>query len=184
MRTVFAYIMHWSVIAAGRFKFLRPVIRKGNDIIASLAYKTYLKHGEAGWDKFWIPAMTKFGQIRGPYIKKVMNVDVNDPAQIGRFHDFEDPIFGVTGHWETSEDGHPMRVETGCQLCEHIMKITKGKGCPAFCEKVVYALEMGTGTAMNDTYYVEIDGLLTGGDDACRFIHKLKNANISESSEI
>ncbi|MGI9275216.1 MAG: hypothetical protein ACR2PT_10285 [Endozoicomonas sp.] len=171
--TVFAHAMHYSVIAAKRFPFFRPALHKSNELMVSIAYRSYLKHGEDGWKTFWEPAFFKYGQIRAPYIARYMNIDPQDPKSIGSYHDFEDPVFGVTGHWEKTSDGHPVRVETACLACDHINKITDGKGCPAFCRKVVKALEVGTGTTLNENYIVEIDSLMSGGEATCRFIHKI-----------
>lgn len=171
--TTFAYLMHWSISLGHSHKLFRPIIRKGNELIFNLCYRAYIKKGESAWDSFWVPAMVKLGQVRAPHIKKTMMIDVNNPKQLGAYHDYEDPIFGVTGHWETNENGDPVRVETACQLCDHIMKVTNGKGCPEFCRRVVGSMEQATGQAMNDTYVVEIESLLVEGEASCRFIHKL-----------
>lgn len=174
LKTLFAKGMFGGLVLAHKVPAFRPVIRMSNNVVVSLAYKTYKKHGEQGWESFWIPAMKEFGRIRANYIAKVMNINPNNAQSIGQYHDFEDPIFGVVGHWEKNEQGEDVRVETECGVCDHLEKITNGKQCPAFCRKIVTAMEMGTGQAINKNYVVEIDTLLTDGDKDCRFIHKIQ----------
>lgn len=172
---LFSHLMHQSVKLAEKIPFFVPMVQKGTDLVVVLAYHGYKKNGVAAWDKFWIPAFYAYGQVRAAYIKKKMNIDTSSAASIGTYHDYEDPIFGVTGHWEQDSEGNAVRVETECIVCDQIDKVTKGAGCADFCQHIVKAMEMGTGTAMNDTYIVEIDALLTDGDEACRFTHKLSN---------
>lgn len=163
-----------GLMLSHKFPVLQPVVRWTNNFLTTRAYRTYQKHGEKGWEKFWIPAMKEFGRVRAPHLAKVMNIDPNNAKSIGQYHDFEDPIFGVVGHWEKNDEGHDVRVETECGICDHLEKVTDGKQCPAFCRKVVTAMEMGTGQAINENYVVEIDSLLTDGDKDCRFIHRIQ----------
>ncbi|MEZ8991504.1 hypothetical protein AB4266_17925 [Vibrio breoganii] len=171
---LFAHIMHQTVKMAEKAPFLIPLIHKGNDVVVSLAYNGYKKNGVKSFEKFWIPAFYEYGQVRAQHIVKKMNIDTNSAASIGTYHDYEDPIFGVKGHWEQDSEGNPVRVETECVVCDQLNKVSKGAGCPDFCRHVVNAMEMGTGTAMNDTYVVEIGSLLSEGDETCRFTHKIQ----------
>ena len=174
IKAMFARSMYTSLVLGHKFEFIRPVIQWANKRIASMIYKSYEKHGEEGLEAFWVPAMKEFGRIRAPFIAKTMNVDPDNAGSIGQYHDLEDPIFGVTGHWEKNEEGLDVRVETECDICEHLEKISGGKNCPAFCRKVITAMELGTGQAINPNYTIEIDTLLTEGDKDCRFIHKIQ----------
>lgn len=170
---LFSQVMHQSVKLAEKFPTFIPVVQMGTGVIVKLAYSSYQKYGVSVWDKFWIPAFYQYGQIRADYIRQKLDIDVNSAASIGRYHDYEDPIFGVEGHWETDEAGNAVRVETKCVVCDQLDKVTRGAGCPDFCRHIVKAMEEGTGKAMNDTYVVEIGSLLSNGDKTCRFTHKL-----------
>ena len=170
---LFSHFMHQTVKLSEKAPFLRPLIKQGNKVIVRLAYNGYKKDGVKSFEQFWVPAFYQYGQVRAQHIAKKMNIDVNNPASIGTYHDYEDPIFGVVGHWDQDNEGNAVRVETECVVCEQLNKVSKGAGCPDFCRHVVNAMEMGTGKAMNDTYIVEITSLLSDGDDACRFTHKV-----------
>jgi hypothetical protein len=171
---LFAHALHFSMSSAQKHAWLRPVVRAVNKGLIRLAYRTYQQHGEKGWEAFWIPAFTKYGQLRANYIARVMKIDPSCPRSIGRYHDFEDPVFGVTGHWERNEYLDPVRVETSCPACDQLMALTKGQGCGSFCRNIILAMELNTGTSLNRDYYVEVESLLTEGDETCRFIHKIK----------
>lgn len=174
LKKIVARAMYIGLVTGYKYPAFRPIYQKSNDMLVSRMYKTYLKHGEAGWDKFWVPTMKEFGRIRAPYIAKEMGIDANVPSSIGLFHDFEDPVFGVEGHWEKTEEGLDVRVETACKVCDHLDKITQGKSCPAFCHKIMVAMENGTGQALNDKYYIKVHSLLTEGSDACRVSHHFR----------
>lgn len=171
--TLFSHLMHLSVKLAEKVPFLIPVIQQGTNIIVRIAYHGYKKEGVNSFERFWVPAFFQYGQVRAQHIVDKMGIDTNSAASIGTFHDYEDPIFGVKGHWEQDDAGNPVRVETECIVCDQLNKISNGIGCPDFCRHVVKAMEMGTGTAMNDTYIVEIGALLSDGDKTCRFTHKI-----------
>lgn len=171
LKTLLARGMYAGMVLAYKFPAFRPVFQWGNNRIVSMMYKTYHKHGEEGWKKFWIPAMREFGRIRAPYVAREMNIDPNNPSSIGLLHDFEDPALGVVGHWEKTADGQDIRVETACGVCDHLKKITGEENRPAFCHKIMTAFENGTGQALNEKYYIKVHTLLTEGDDACRVSH-------------
>lgn len=123
---LFSQVMHQSVKLAEKFPTFIPVVQMGTGVIVKLAYSSYQKYGVSVWDKFWIPAFYQYGQIRADYIRQKLDIDVNSAASIGRYHDYEDPIFGVEGHWETDEAGNAVRVETKCVVCDQLDKVTRG----------------------------------------------------------
>lgn len=172
-KMLFANLMHFSLVAGHKLPLLRPVIQKANRVLASHLYRQYQRRGLAAWQPFWIPAFRKLGERRAAYIQAEMNIDPNCARSIGRYHDFEDPIFGVTGHWDDSTPGQHLRVETACDMCDHLDAITQGKGCPEFCRQLVVAMEEGTGQTINPNYQVEVAALLTEGDESCRFVHRI-----------
>ncbi len=175
MKTLFSKSMTYSLILGHKFPSTRPAIQACNRMLASHLYYIYSKRGVKAWEEFWIPAFREFGRVRADYIKKTMNIDPDSARSIGSYHDFEDPIFGVEGHWDNSSQDTPIRTETSCDMCDHLNVISKGKGCGDFCRYLVVAMEEGTGTAINDRYVVEVQSLLTEGDEDCRFVHKLKS---------
>lgn len=171
LHKILARGMYAGLVLGYKYPAFRPLYQKSNEALVSLMYKTYQKHGEEGWEKFWIPTMKELGRIRAPYIAREMNIDPDNPSSIGLFHDFEDPVFGVEGRWEKTDDGQDVRVETACIVCDHLEKISNGKNCPAFCHKIVGAMENSTGQALNDKYYIKIHTVMTDGDKVCRATH-------------
>ncbi len=166
--------MHLGASAARLLPVLRPALLRGNKCLASLVYRTYRKKGEAALDDFWIPTFHRYGQIRAAHIAQVMDIDPNNAASIGRYHDYQATLFGTQGHWEKTPEGEPVRVERVCDICDHLKKLSNGQGLPVFCLRITNAMNMGTGTALNPDYQVELESLLSEGDDACRFVHRIK----------
>lgn len=175
MKKLLGYLLHYSMVLAERSTLFLKVYRYGNSLLVKHWVNVYDKQGLDGWKKFWIPVFGEWGKVRAPHLMKKMKIDTSSPKSIGSYHDFEDPIFGITGHWETSEQGEPVRVETRCTGCELFLAATDNKQCHSdFCRYMVKELEQNTGSAMNDAYEVEILELLTEGDSACRFVHRIK----------
>ncbi|PSW10849.1 hypothetical protein C9J01_17775 [Photobacterium rosenbergii] len=175
MKTLFAYYLHYSIILAHHVKPFRKVLQAGNTLLIKLVVRQYERDGLKAWQSFWLPAFAKFGRSRAPYLAKKMAIDINDPKSLGSYHDFEDPILGVEGHWETTENGHPVRVETACVVCDALKAATENKQCRAdFCRHVVAAMEQNTGEALNPDYRVEIHDLMTEDAEVCRFVHKIE----------
>ncbi|WP_394245320.1 hypothetical protein [Vibrio astriarenae] len=175
MKKLLGYLLHYSMVLAERSTLFLKVYRYGNSLLVKHWVNVYDKQGLDGWKKFWILVFGEWGKVRAPHLMKKMKIDTSSPKSIGSYHDFEDPIFGITGHWETSEQGEPVRVETQCTGCELFLAATDNKQCHSdFCRYMVKELEQNTGSAMNDAYEVEILELLTEGDSACRFVHRIK----------
>ncbi len=173
---LFAYLMHFCMVMAQHVPLIQRLFRFGNTILVKHWVRVYDKKGLDGWRSFWIPVFAQWGQIRAPYLARKMKINPEDPRSIGSYHDFEDPIFGITGHWETNEQGEPVRVETQCVGCDLLQASTDNQDCHSdFCRHVVTALEQSTGETINPKYQVEIIALLTEGDEACQFVHRIRD---------
>ncbi|GAB1621522.1 hypothetical protein AAOGI_15720 [Agarivorans albus] len=172
MKKLFAIYLHSMMRLAEHSRSMRWLLRKGNTALVKHLVKQYQKNGLSAWQAFWIPAFSEYGKYRAPYLVKKMNIDQHSARAIGSYHDYEDPIFGVEGHWEIDANGDPVRVETACVACEDLMRESQDPKCSGeFCRHIVSAMENATGCAINPNYKVEIIALLTEGDESCRFVH-------------
>ncbi|MGI9275060.1 MAG: hypothetical protein ACR2PT_09495 [Endozoicomonas sp.] len=175
MVKILAYVMHFSMVMAHHSRLVTRLFRFSNTLMVKHWVSLYQSKGLDSWRKFWIPVFAEWGRIRAPYLAKKMNINPQDPRSLGSYHDFEDPIFGITGHWETNDKGESVRVEAQCVGCDLFLAATDDKQCHSdFCRHMVMALEQNTGQTLNNDYQVEIVTLLTEGDTDCRFIHKLQ----------
>ncbi|GAA4893765.1 hypothetical protein [Ferrimonas pelagia] len=173
---LFASVMHTNMRIADKFKPYSHVIRAGNKLLFWHLIRQYKKQGLEGWKKNWEPAFAEYGRHRSKHLVARMNIDANDAKSIGQYHDFEDPIFGVKGYWDTTENGEPVRVETACSACEQLMKATDDQQCRSdFCRHLVESMEQATGSAINSKYQVEAIALMTEGDETCQFVHRITN---------
>ncbi len=170
-----ANLLFLSFILGEKSKIYRKINNFFLTLLLKKIYSIYKKRGVEGWNKFWRPMFTEFGRRRSAYIKEKMNIDINHAGSIGRYHDYEDPICNIEGHWEVFEPNYSVRVETKCSMADKLEKISGGSNCPEFCRELVMAFESETGKSMNKNYKVEIEGeLLTEGATSCRFVHKLE----------
>ncbi|USD68022.1 hypothetical protein [Vibrio sp. SCSIO 43136] len=174
MKKIFALYLHSMMRLAERYQFVRTALRKGNTLLVRYLVWRYEKKGLAAWQSFWIPAFAQYGNYRADYIAKKMNIQPTIARSVGAYHDYEDPILGVEGHWETNSEGEAIRVETSCVVCDDLMKATQNKHCRSdFCRHIVHAMESSTGKAINAKYKVGIISLLTEGDTSCQFVHRI-----------
>ncbi|MBC7002988.1 hypothetical protein BIZ37_10500 [Photobacterium sp. BZF1] len=176
MKKLLAYMLHYSMVLAEASPKILRVYRYGNTLLVKHWVNIYQKNGLPGWQKFWIPVFGEWGKVRGPLLAKKINIDTQCPRSLGSYHDFEDPIFGIAGHWEQGENGEPVRVETQCTACELLQAATDNKQCHSdFCRFMVKELEQNTGASLNELYEVEILDLLVEGKDTYRFVHRINN---------
>ncbi len=159
---------------AERSALARRLLRSGNSLLVRFLVHTYSKGGLEKWQSFWVPAFREYGNYRSSYLIKKMNIDTSDAQSVGSYHDYEDPILGVEGHWEIDDEGNAIRVETACVVCDDLMRMSDDEKCRRdFCRHIVSAMELGTGQAINAKYNVEIIALLTEGDESCEFVHTI-----------
>ena len=113
-------------------------------------------------------AVVRFGHWRAPILRQRLKLDVNDMGDLGRLQDWEDRVFGVTGHWSERAVRTATKCETECPYAE------AAKGAPELCTDVIHALETATFHALNPRYrLVPLDRLLSKGDSECTFRHEL-----------
>lgn len=171
---LFASVMHTNMRIADKFKPFSHVIRAGNKLLVWHLIRQYKKHGLEAWKKNWEPAFVEYGRHRVKHMVERMNIDANDAGSIGRYHDFEDPIFGVEGYWGTTEDGEPVRIETSCSACVNLFNMTDDAQCRSdFCRQLVEPMEQSTGSTINSKYQVEAIALMTEGAETCQFVHRI-----------
>jgi len=118
----------------------------------------------------------RWGKFRGPRMARELGVDLHDPRSLGKIQDWEDALFGVTGHW-TIEDSHtsegtPCRRatkhETACPFAELASQDTR------ICTEMIHAMESETFCAVNPSYrLVPLTRLLSKGDASCTFTHEV-----------
>ncbi|MGR5092760.1 hypothetical protein ACPV5O_09800 [Vibrio maritimus] len=177
MKKLFAVYLHSMMRLAEKSPVVTRLVRKSNTLLVKVLVKQYEKKGLPGWQSFWIPAFAEYGKYRAPYLVDKMNIDSHSPRSIGSYHDYEDPIFGVTGHWEVSATGEDIRVETACSACDDLQRLTNNRACRGdFCKHLVAAMENATGQAINEKYRVDIISLLTEDEQACRFVHRIERS--------
>lgn len=113
----------------------------------------------------------RYGQWRAPRVAERLRVDTTRMDALADIQDWEDRVFGVTGHWEVREADRAVKCETACPFAE------AAKGAPELCSDVVHALETETFRALNPRYeLVPLERLLSRGDTRCVFEHRLRDA--------
>ena len=114
-------------------------------------------------------AAVRFGRHRAPILRDDLGLDVNDVADMGRLQDWEDRVFGVTGHWTLRTRTRATKCETACPFAGI------AKHAPEICTDVVHALETATFRELNPRYrLVPLERLLSKGASACEFRHELE----------
>ena len=121
----------------------------------------------------------RWGKFRGPRMARELGVDVHDPRSLGKIQDWEDQLFGVTGHW-TLEDSHThegspclraTKHETECPFAELASQD------PRICTEMIHAMETETFRSVNPSYrLVPLKRLLSKGDASCTFTHEVSAA--------
>ena len=110
----------------------------------------------------------RFGRWRAPVLEAQLGLDTESLADMGRLQDWEDRVFGVTGHWTVQEKGRATKCETACPFA------AVAAGEPRICSDVIHALETETFQALNPRYrLVPLDRLLSKGHTHCEFRHEL-----------
>ena len=119
----------------------------------------------------------RFGQWRAPVLLAKLGLDTTDMADMARLQDWEDRVFGVTGHWTEKEASRATKCETECPFA----KIAEG--APELCTDVIHALETETFHALNPTYrLVPLESLLSKGARHCEFRHEIDGEPIAPSA--
>jgi uncharacterized protein YeeX (DUF496 family) len=152
--------------------FAKYVLQPVSLWVVKGAVKTYKKNGEKGWDDFYLPAFRALGKSRSTYLSKKMDMQPEDVSTMARYHDYEDPLLGIEGHWEKKSKTESVRIETVCFLGDYI----KEQKCHQVCQKLVCAMEIETVRSLNEEYNLdEPQELISKGDSRCVFVHRIKD---------
>jgi hypothetical protein len=117
----------------------------------------------------------RWGRWRAERLRTRLNVDVNDMSDMARIQDWEDRVFGVTGHWTERGKTRSVKCETGCPFAQ------VASSAPEICTDVVHALEVSTFQALNPRYrLLPLERLLSKGAPACEFVHVLEDEGIEQ----
>ena len=108
-----------------------------------------------------------------------MGIDVNSARGIGSYHDYEDPLLGIEGHWQEEGRDKAVRVETSCPYGDYLREA----GCADLCRVLLCRFEEETARPMNPNYRLEqLEKIISAGDDSCVFVHRLgKNMDQGKS---
>ena len=113
-------------------------------------------------------AAIRFGKWRAPVLRDLLKLDTESLADMARLQDWEDRVFGVTGHWTVRDKTQATKCETHCPFAE------AAKGEPALCSDVIHALETATFRELNPRYrLLPLETLLSKGGSRCEFRHVL-----------
>lgn len=113
-------------------------------------------------------ASVRWGRWRAGVLRERMQVDAGDMADMGRVQDWEDRVFGVTGHWTERGEQRAVKCETACPFAK------VASAAPEICTEVVHALEEATFRELNPRYrLLPLDRLLSKGASSCEFVHVL-----------
>jgi hypothetical protein len=116
-------------------------------------------------------ASVRFGRWRAPVLRDRLRLDTESLADMGRLQDWEDRVFGVTGHWTRKDKARATKCETQCPFAE------AAKGEPRLCSDVIHALETATFKELNPRYrLLPLESLLSKGHTHCEFRHELEPA--------
>jgi hypothetical protein len=111
----------------------------------------------------------RYGRWRAPRVAERLGVDVTRMDSLAAIQDWEDRVFGVTGHWTAVEATSATRCETECPFAK------AASGAPELCSEVIHALETETFRTLNPAYeLLPLESLLSKGDRSCRFEHRLR----------
>ncbi len=108
----------------------------------------------------------RWGRWRAHALRERLGIDTSDMADMARVQDWEDRVFGVTGHWSERGARRAVKCETACPFAR------AASGAPEICTEVVHALEEATFRELHPGYrLVPLTRLLSRGDAACEFVH-------------
>lgn len=136
---------------------------------------TVLEKKRLGTDRLFREAVglaERWGRFRGPRLARELGVDPSDPRSLGRIQDWEDELFGVTGHWteEGTIEGRrcATKHETACPFADVAAEDTR------ICTELVHRLETETFRSVQPGYrLVPLERLLSRGDASCTFRHEV-----------
>jgi hypothetical protein len=110
----------------------------------------------------------RYGRWRAHRVAARLGVDADRMDSLAAIQDWEDRVFGVTGHWEVREAKRAVKCETACPFAK------AAEGAPELCSDVIHALETETFRALNADYtLVPLERLLSKGHAECRFEHRI-----------
>ena len=113
-------------------------------------------------------SVQRWGKWRARRLRERLKVDVNDMSDMARVQDWEDRVFGVSGHWTARTRDRAVKCETACPFARTASR------APEICTDVVHALEAATFRELNPRYrLLPLERLLSKGDAACEFVHVL-----------
>ena len=98
-----------------------------------------------------------------------LKLDVERMDSLRVIQDWEDRVFGVTGHWTRADAVSATRCETDCPFAK------VAEGAPELCSDVIHALETETFRTLNARYeLLPLERLLSKGHSECTFEHRLR----------
>ncbi len=167
-----AHLVLWSFkISEKNNLFKEKILRPTTMLIFKATVHAYKKNGIKGWNKFYIPFWEACGRVRSEYVRKTMSIDTNSARSIGSYHDYEDPLLGIDGHWQEEGKHKAVRIETHCPYGDYLHDVD----CPDVCRILLCRFEEETAKPMNPNYYLDpLEKIIARGDDACVFVHRLK----------
>lgn len=108
----------------------------------------------------------RWGRYRAHVLRERLGLDATDLADLTRLQDWEDRVFGVTGHWTEKSGTRAVKCETECPFARTAAR------APEICTEVVHALEEATFRELHPGYrLLPLRRLLSRGDDRCEFVH-------------
>ncbi len=126
-------------------------------------------HGTGRLLGFARTAAVRFGRWRAPVLKRKLDLDGADMSDLGRAQDWEDRVFGVTGHWSERTTTRATKCETACPFAD------TARAAPELCTDVIHALETATFRELNPTYrLMPLERLLSKGHQECVFRHAIE----------
>jgi hypothetical protein len=162
----------WLFRAAEHSPFVRDrILRPSMRLFIDDAVRAWRKGGVRAWERWHLPLVRAAGRARAEYLRNKLRIDPGSARSLGSIHDYEDPIFGITGHWRESGRERAVRVETACWMGERL----RAAGCADFCRVLVHAFEEETLRAMNPRYRLDpLSELISAGDAHCTFLHHVE----------
>jgi len=119
-------------------------------------------------------ASVRWGRWRAPRLRQRLGLDLRSMADLGRLQDWEDRVFGVTGHWTERGPRRAVKCETACPFAR------TASAAPEICAEVVHALEEATFRELNPGYrLLPLERLLSKGHSVCEFVHVLPSDDLS-----
>ncbi len=123
-------------------------------------------------------AAVRWGRARAHVLRTRLELDPSDMADLARVQDWEDRVFGVTGHWTERGRHRAVKCETACPFARTAAR------APELCTDVVHALEEATFRELAPGYrLLPLQRLLSQGDDVCEFVHELGEPVTGASAE-